>query len=154
MDISDKNKALLIKSGVGILLGTAGFIVVRKRMKRKRNSDGTKGGDAPDLGDMDINPKNLTISAAMAAVFANNLYGAMLSWGSDVKLISETIGEINTKDDMLLVIKTFGMRKYLWFGRTQYIGQEYNLIGWLRKELNNSQIAKIKPKFESWGIPL
>jgi hypothetical protein len=69
-------------------------------------------------------------------------------------MIYGIIDKINTKDDMLLVIRTFGMKQYLWGTRAAFIGQDYNLIGWLRFELDDKEIAKIKPKFDQWGIPL
>jgi len=87
-------------------------------------------------------------------LFANTLYGAMLDIGTDEKVIYSTIDKINTKDDMLLVIKAFGMKQYLWGARAAFLGQDYNLIGWLGFELNKKEIAIIKPKFDGWGLPL
>jgi hypothetical protein len=78
----------------------------------------------------------------------------MLDFGTDEKVIYSTIDKIQTKDDMLLVIKAFGMKQYLWGARAAFLGQDFNLIGWLRQELSEKEINKIKPKFDSWGIPL
>ena len=78
----------------------------------------------------------------------------MLDFGTDEKVIYSTIDKIQGKDDMLLVIKAFGMKKYLWGARDPWFGQEYNLIGWLRSELSKKEVEKIKPKFDGWGIPL
>jgi hypothetical protein len=78
----------------------------------------------------------------------------MLDFGTDEKTIFSIMDKVSTKDDMLLVIKAFGMKQYLWGTRASFIGQDYNLIGWLRFELGESDIAKIKPKFDQWGIPL
>jgi hypothetical protein len=87
-------------------------------------------------------------------LYANTLYGAMLNIGTNLKTIYSVMDKIRTKDDMLLVIKAFGMKKYMWFGRSSFLGQEINLIGWLRAELGKRDISKIKPKFERFGIPL
>ena len=46
------------------------------------------------------------------------------------------------------------MKQYLWGARAAFIGQDYNLIGWFKFELSDKDIAKIKPKFDSWSIPL
>lgn len=101
-----------------------------------------------------IKKENLTLSVSDAGLFANILYGAMLDLGTDEQTIYNTIDKIKTKDDMLLVIKAFGMKEYLLGGRSTFMGQDYNLIGWLRAELSNKEIQKIKPKFDSWGIPI
>ena len=109
---------------------------------------------APSLKDTVIQKENLTISLSDAALFANTLYGAMLDFGTDEKTIYSIMDKISTKDDMLLVIKAFGMKQYLWGTRVALIGQNYNLLGWLRFELSDREIAKIKPKLDQWGIPL
>lgn len=150
------NKAALIAQGLKIglpIIGVGiGIYTIRKLLKR--NPDGTSSKVAPSIKDTVIHRENLTISVSDAALFANTLYGAMLDFGTDEKIIYSTIDKIQTKDDMLLVIKAFGMKMYLWGARAAFFGQEYNLIGWLRKELAENDIKKIKPKFDSWGIPL
>ncbi len=158
MEIKEDSKDKLIKTGLTVgggvaVLGT-GLLIMRKIRKRKRNSDGTTSKVAPSLKNAKIEKTNLTISVSDAAIYANTLYGAMQNWGTDEKTIYSTINKINTKDDMLLVIKTFGMKKYLLGGRASFLGQDLNLIGWLKKELKERQLARIKPKFDSWGIPL
>jgi len=156
MDLKTANKAALISTGIRIgvpvLAIGVGVYVIRKMFKR--NPDGTSSTVAPSLKDMVLQKENLTISPSDAALFANTLYGAMLDFGTDEKTIYSTIDKIQTKDDMLLVIKAFGMKMYLWGTRAAFLGQNYNLIGWLRFELDDKEIAKIKPKFDSWGIPL
>ncbi|MCU4158391.1 hypothetical protein J1N10_20635 [Carboxylicivirga sp. A043] len=150
------NKAALvansIKYGLPILGVGIGIYAVRRMLKR--NPDGTSSRVAPSIKDTVIDRQNLTISASDAALYANTLYGAMLDFGTDEKVIYSTIDKIQSKDDMLLVIKAFGMKQYLWGTRAAFLGQDFNLIGWFRQELSESEISKIKPKFDSWGIPL
>lgn len=156
MELDKINKAAVISTGirigVPIVAIGAGALVIRKMFKK--NPDGTSSRVAPSLKDTIIQKENLTISTSDAALFANTLYGAMLDFGTDEEVIYSTIDKINTKDDMLLVIKAFGMKQYLWGARAAFLGQNYNLIGWLGFELSEKELAKIKPKFESWGIPL
>ena len=156
MDLSKANKAALITTGikVGIPVVALGVGVILIRKMFKKNSDGTSSRVAPSLKDTVIIKDNLTITTSDAALFANILYGAMLDIGTDEEAIFSTMDKIKSKDDMLLVIKTFGMKQYLWGARAAFLGQDYNLIGWLRFELNDKEIAKIKPKFDEWGIPL
>jgi hypothetical protein len=156
MEVSQANKAAMISTGIKIGIPVVaigiGFLLIRRKMKK--NTDGTSSRIAPSLKDTVIQKENLTITTSDAALFANTLYGAMLDFGTDEKTIYSIIDKISTKDDMLLVIKTFGMKQYLWGARAAFIGQDYNLIGWLRFELSDKEIAKIKPKFDQWGIPL
>ncbi len=150
------NKATLIANGIkyGLPILGVGIGIYAVRRLLKRNPDGTSSRVAPSIKDTVIDRQNLTISASDAALYANTLYGAMLDFGTDEKVISSTIDKIQTKDDMLLVIKVFGMKQYLWGTRAAFLGQDFNLIGWFRQELSESEIFKIKPKFDSWGIPL
>jgi hypothetical protein len=150
------NKAAMIgmgiKIGVPVLAIGTGIYLIKRLFKR--NPDGTSSRVAPSLKDTVIQKENLTISPSDAALFANTLYGAMLDFGTDEKTIYSIMDKVSTKDDMLLVIKAFGMKQYLWGTRTALIGQNYNLLGWLRFELSDSEIAKIKAKFDQWGIPI
>jgi hypothetical protein len=158
MELQQANKAALIatgiKYGIPVVAIGVGILLIRRAIKKKANPDGTSSRVAPSIKDTVIQKENLTISASDAALFANTLYGAMLDFGTDEKTIYSIMDKINTKDDMLLVIKTFGMKQYLWGTRAAFIGQDYNLIGWLRFELDDKEIEKIKPKFDQWGIPL
>ena len=158
MDAAQANKAAMIttgiKIGVPVVAIGVGIYLIRRAIKKRSNTDGTSSRVAPSLKDTVIETKNLTITPSDAALFANTLYGAMLDFGTDEKTIYSTIDKIATKDDMLLVIKAFGMKQYLWGTRAAFIGQDYNLVGWLRFELSEGELAKIKPKFDQWGIPL
>ncbi len=158
MEIKDLDKAKMVRTGAkvgGTVLALGlGFLLVRKLIKRKTNKDGTSTSIAPSIRNTQIQRSNLTISVSDAALFANTLYGAMMDFGTDEEAIFSVISRISSKDDMLLVIKTFGMKQYLIGGRASFMGQDMNLIGWLRAELNKKEIAKIKPKFDSWGIPI
>lgn len=158
MDLSKANKVALVTTGIKVAAPViaigVGVLVVHKHIKNNRNSDGTSSRVAPSLKDMVIQKENLTISPSTAALYANTLYGAMLDFGTKEKIIYGVVDKINTKDDMLLVIKVFGMKQYLWGTRAAFLGQDFNLIGWLRFELEDDEIAIIKPKFDYWGIPI
>jgi hypothetical protein len=156
MKLNPANKAALISTGirVGLPIIGIGIGVLAIKNMLKRNPDGTSSKVAPSLKDTVIDRQNLTINVSDASLFANTLYGAMQNFGTDEQVIYSTIDKLQTKDDMLLVIKAFGMKKYLWGARDPWFGQETNLIGWLRAELKKKEIAVIKPKFDEWGIPL
>ncbi len=158
MELDKASKSALIGTGIRVgipvvALSIGGFLIYRA-IKKRRNPDGTSASAAPSIKKMEIKQQNLTISPSDAALFANTLYGAMLDFGTDEETIYSTIDKVKTKDDMLLVIKAFGLKMYLIGGRAAFLGQNHNLIGWLRFELGDKEIAKIKPKFDGWGIPL
>lgn len=158
MTMNATNKAALLNTGVRVglpvvAIGVGGILVYRA-FKKGKNADGTSPNAAPTIKDTVINKSKLTISVSDAALYANTLYGAMLDFGTDEATIFSIIDKVKSKDDMLLVIKTFGMKKYLWGTRAAFLGQNYNLIGWLRFELGKRDLAKIKSKFDAWGIPL
>ncbi len=152
------NKAAMIatgiKIGVPLVAVGVGFFLIKRAIKKKNNPDGTSSRVAPTLKDTVIQKENLTISPSDAAIFANTLYGAMLDFGTDEATIFNAMEKIKTKDDMLLVIKIFGMKQYLMGTRAAFLGQDYNLIGWFRFELGDKDIAKLKVKFDEWGIPI
>lgn len=158
MSITPTNKAALLNTGIRVglpvvAIGVGGLLVYRA-FKKGKNADGTSSSTAPTIKDTVIDSSNLTISVSDAALYANTLYGAMLDFGTDEATILNIIDKIQSKDDMLLVIKTFGMKQYLWGTRAAFLGQNYNLIGWLRFELGKRDIAKVKLKLDAWGIPL
>jgi hypothetical protein len=156
MDATNANKAAMIATGIkiGVPIVAIGVGVILIKRMFKKNPDGTSTRIAPSLKDTVIQKENLTITTSDAALFANTLYGAMLDFGTDEATIFNTMEKIKTKDDMLLVIKTFGMKMYLWGTRAAFLGQDYNLIGWFRFELSDKDIEKIKVKFDQWGIPI
>ena len=156
MSLSKSNKEDLtsmgIKIGIPVVVIGAGIFLIKKMFVR--NADGTSTIVAPSLKNTSINKSNLTISTSDAGIFANTLYGAMLDFGTDEKTIYSIMDKINSKDDMLLVIKSFGMKQYLWGTRAGIIVQNYNLLGWLKFELSTSELDKIKPKLISWNMPI
>ncbi len=158
MEAKDLNKVKMMHTGLKVggtvLTLSLGYLLVRKMLKGKKNPDGTSSSIAPSLENTKVERSNLTISVSDATLFANTLYGAMMDFGTDEETIYSVFNRISSKDDMLLVIKTFGMKQYLIGGRATFLGQNMNLIGWLRAELSSKEIGKIKPKFDSWGIPI
>ncbi len=158
MEAKDLNKVKMMHTGLKVggtvLTLSLGYLLVRKMLKGKKNPDGTSSSIAPSLENTKVERSNLTISVSDATLFANTLYGAMMDFGTDEETIYSVFNRISSKDDMLLVIKTFGMKQYLIGGRASFLGQNMNLIGWLRAELSSKEIGKIKAKFDSWGIPI
>lgn len=151
-----KTESKVINYGVPILTGVGILLVVRGAIKRKKggNSDGTRPSLAPSIADMKIQSGNLSISPDTAALMAQTLYQAMANFGTDEKAIYSVFSKVQTKDDLLLLISKFGLRKNLWGTRAGFIGQNVNLITWLNTDLSSRELDKIRPLFDRFNIPL
>ena len=156
-----KGKVILIASGV-VVGGLLIFIVARKIKKaaeRKGEVADAKRYDVLDMSgevnSIPVSSSGLTISEGNAILIAQNLLSAMDKWGTDDKAIFEQLDRCETKDDLLLVIRKFGVKPYSgtglaesWFTRTGF----KNLNGWFRAELNNKQTAKVKAIYDNLGV--
>lgn len=151
-----KVKSEIRNYGVPILTGVGLILVVRGLVKHQKggNSDGTKPSVAPSIADMKIEAKNLSISLDTAALMAQTLYQAMASFGTDEDAIYAVFSKVKSKDDLLLLIKQFGLRKNLWGSRAGIIGQNVNLITWLNTDLSKRELKKIRPLFDRFNVPL
>ncbi len=157
MAISEANKAQLvqtgIKVGVPVVLGTGIFFIIRSMLKGDGNDDGTKHSQAPSIADMTIDSSNLTITVNDAVLIAQTFYNNMQGFGTvDEEGMIRTINNLQTKDDMLLLIKSFGLRRYSGVGKS-IVGKKVNLIYWLKEEFNDREEEKIRPVFQKFGIP-
>lgn len=136
-----------------LLLGGGAFLGY-KYLKRNKNTDGTSKSVAPSIATMTIASNNLTINVDEAGLMAQSLYNAMQGFGTQEDVIYSVFERIKTRDDLLLVIKRFGLRKNLNGTRAAFIGRDINLIGWLKEDLKESELAKIKPVFDKFAIAL
>lgn len=131
-------KYLLVKAGLGLGIGAIGFVAVKRLLKKKTNPNETKAYQAPSLSMMTIDRNKITISDNDAKTIASNLYMAMDKVGTDDDVVISELTKVKTKDDLLLVINKFGLRKYFAYGY-DLIGRKINLIGWLKKEFTSSK---------------
>ena len=77
-----------IQVGIPVVAIGVSALVIRKIIKKKKNTDGTSSRIAPTIKDMVVQKENLTITPSDAALFANNLYGAMLILAQKKKLFT------------------------------------------------------------------
>lgn len=78
-----------------------------------------------------INYNNLSYTTDQYGVFAKKLYKAMDGLGTDTDSIYSTFKQMKNRDDVLFLVKTFGVRD----GET--------LSEWLYGDLSNSDIEKL-----------
>ena len=76
----------------------------------------------------------------------------MDQFGTDEDSLLTQFESLRTKDDLLYLIKTFGVRKY-WLGTHSFLlGEDLNLMGWLQSELSSSYMDQIKSIFEQLDV--
>ncbi|MGG8495961.1 hypothetical protein ACQY1Q_06070 [Tenacibaculum sp. TC6] len=165
-----KNKKEVAYFAVGLV----GFYVVYKLYKGINKASDAVGDilESPEVDtiktDLQINPKNLTVSAAHAELLAKSLLDAFnktILFGqpsSDTEKISQVFDEIKTGDDLRLVHKKFGLRKRAMGGTpTTYMAKKladsYDLTYWLKEEVSSffdpTLYKKIESRFKMAQIP-
>jgi hypothetical protein len=158
--IKDEKNAKLIVYGVFIVIGGIALYVVGKKLKNLFTGGGgyTQKNLQEDINNLDLNGEDVTISQEDATIIASNMLIAMDRFGTDEQAIFDAMDQIQTRGDLLLVIRTFGVKLYsgidlpknaldrLW-------STAKDLSGWLRAELSGSALAQVKEKFDSLGVP-
>ena len=110
-----------------------------------------------ELGKLEYNAKNLTVTTSDAILIAQQLLSAMDQYGTDEKTIVALLDGLN-RDDLLFVIKIFGIKKYNGVGEAvgldRFIyAQNLNLAGWLKSELSGKELDKVAAMFANFKIP-
>lgn len=154
-----KKPKLVLYGTLAVVGGVLLFVVV-KRIKRAL--EGTPKFDITDMSgqisDISINPDNLTITQGEANIISNNLLAAMNKYGTDEAAIIDNLESLQTKADLMLVVRTFGIKLYDGFGLAvdwvsrNFIATPKGLQGWLRAELSGSTLKKVKEIFDGFGV--
>jgi len=117
------------------------------------SADNTTPITSPDVNKIDYDKNNLTINQSDAIVMANSLYSAMADYGTNKSIIYGVFDRLNTRDDLLLLIKTFGLRRY-WMGtRSVYLGNDIGLNAWLSEELSAAELIPVTKKYKQLNVP-
>ena len=112
---------------------------------------------AAELDSLGYNLNALTITQNDAILISQQLLSAMDQFGTDEKTIIDLLSTLN-KDDLTLVIKTFGVKPY--DGQhlpsdpiAKYLySTNLNLQGWLKAELGGKDLAQVKAIFDNNNI--
>lgn len=162
--VKDVGKAkTMVYAAAGVAVFITGALIVRGIVKRRADRQALKDMKNYDVVDRDkelsnlgINSRNLTISNGDAIVISQNFLTAMDKWGTDTDAIYQNLDQLETKDDLLLVIQKFGSKPYSgtglaesWWTRTGY----FNLNGWFRKEMTKKQLGPVIEKYKQLGVP-
>ena len=141
-----KYRYILIASVVALVI----LVIV---FKRKSKID-----EIRLIDDLKINSEGTTITNNQAIMIVENLIGAMDQYGTDEETIIKNLKGLN-KEDLLLVIKKFGVKPYNGAGLASnwidkyFFSPEKNLIGWLKAELSGNDLKTVQKIFEDNEIP-
>lgn len=155
-----KNPKLVIYGTGAVLIGIIAFVIYRKIKNRQKSiytAASTMAGMEEELSNVNLGQTTLTNGDAI--VIAQNLLNAMDQFGTDDTAIVENLSRAKTKSDLLLIIKTFGVKPYdgtglsdTFLSRLVYRLMK-NLNGWLRAELSGASLTKVKAIYDNLGVP-
>lgn len=136
------NKDLLLKYGITATVVLIIFFVIWNRFgkSKQETEDANKERDIVNEVNNAITTSNVTLSQVQLNTLADKIYKAVKGSGTDEKSIYDAMRTLETKDDVLALIKTFSVRDSM------------TLREWLYDDLNNSEISKINDIFLSKGI--
>lgn len=149
-------KKQLVIGGVALVVVLA--LVVWFAMKRKTSNPIEQIEDDNDKITPSVEPSKRNLDTNGVVLVAQNLLNAMNRYGTDEKSILENL-KLCTKDDLLAVIKEFGVKPYngvglatTWFDR-KVASTDQNLNGWLKSELKASTRSQVAEIFKNLNVP-
>jgi hypothetical protein len=129
-----------------VLAMGGGYFIYRKIKGSTKETPGN------DLSRLSIDKSRLTYSESEYGLMAQRLFLAMDRIGYDSGVVLSVMGSMCTRDDLLMLIKTFGIRRY-GIITSLFFGQDLNLIGWFVEELNDGDSARVGGIFRTFNIP-
>ncbi|PRY97733.1 hypothetical protein BY457_11113 [Marinilabilia salmonicolor] len=118
----------------------------------KKIKGNTKETPGNNLSKLQISKTGLSFSDSEYGIMAQSLYLAMDGPGTDEETIFAIIQSMRNRDDLLMLIKAFGIRRYgvvtsLWFG------SDLNLVGWFNEELGSKDKIRVREIFNALNVP-
>jgi hypothetical protein len=99
-----------------------------------------------------VDPSKLTISTTDLLFKTDELYQAMDQFGTDEDTIMDVFKSLKSGDELLYIIKSFGVKKYFMGTHSGILGSDLNLVGWLKNELSDSYISQISTIWKKLGV--
>ncbi len=136
------NKDLLLKYGMIAIVVLIIFFVIWNRFgkSKQETEDANKQRDIANEVNNAITASNVKLTQVQLNTLADKIYKAVKGSGTDEKSIYDAMRTLQTKDDVLALIKTFSVRDSM------------TLREWLYDDLNNSEVSKINDILLSKGI--
>ena len=149
----NKNVDTAITVGVIVLL----VIIIGKLAKLFSNPIGTiqnELGITPDTNlpdaNMNVNTAGLTHPVEQFEIWAAELYSAIWGFVADKQTIRDIMYQINSDDDLKLIIKTYGVQTSL----LGLIGGAGLLVEHLRDVMNETDIAGFNSHYAGYNMKL
>jgi hypothetical protein len=147
----------------GTVIVIGGYLVFRLIKGIQSTVSGVTYGPSDTKAEMEAELANLevegsTLSDGEAIIIAQNLFNAMDRWGTDESAVLDNLALAQTKGDMHLIIKKFGIKPYDGVGLSDTLlsnlmyRQMKNLQGWLRVELSGRSLRNAKGIFDNLGV--
>jgi len=141
---SKTGKYVLI--GIGVLITG---LILRKQIKKLFDRTYDIGAISKELKQVTVKDYNVTLTDSEATLITQNIFNAMNKWGTDEDVIIRNLEKLQTKDDLLLIIKKFGVKPYNGTSMTvskirkSISSRDLNLNGWLQAELSGDYLKHV-----------
>jgi len=132
-------------SATGLLTAAGlGYLFVTSKKDIKKGMDAQKGISA-----LAIDEAKATINVQSASNIANFLHKAMKGFGTKEKEIYKQLSNVRNQNDLLLIIKAFGLREYK--GDLKKI--PVNLNVWFMHELSGKALKTVQAVYAKCNVP-
>ncbi len=135
-----KKKTIIIAAAALIVAVIIIVCVVKYKDIKGLIVDKKANQDLIDQVNEELNAENISLTQLQLQAIVSKLVSAMDGWGTNEKKIYAAFEELNSRSDVLQLIKTFGVKD----------GQ--NLNEWLHDDLNATEIAHINEILASKNI--
>lgn len=160
----NENKKPLLYIGGAIAVIVIGYAIISKVTKGVKGVFTDKSTGATSFSELPIDESKVTISNQVANTYANQLFGAMTTPGTDSSLIYSIMNKLQKKDDFLKVYNAFGRKSYngIVLGGSPNVAdkalgnyEDLDLIEWFNEELswlNPSTYSLVKKTVTNAGL--
>jgi len=145
-----ENKKPLLYIGGAVAIVVIGYAVVSRLKGGIQGIFKDKSLGATDFKPLELDNTKVTISDTLANTYANQLWGAMNTTGTDEDLIYAVLMKLQKKDDFLKVYNAFGKKSYngiLLGGEPNVVDKwlgnydDLDLVQWLNTEVGYSNLT-------------
>lgn len=153
---SGLKKGLTIGTTI-IVVGGVAYAGYKLYKKGKASVTSSSSNDsektrAVTYDNMTYDVAKLTLNQNTLNLIVDNIYSSMSGAGTDEATLLSNLAKLTTYNDMTYAIKQFGMKRYLWWGRSEYVGEKLNMTGWILKELKGDNLAKAKAIYKKANV--
>jgi hypothetical protein len=133
-----------------IFIVIIGIYYIYKIFFKKSDQEKAEEKAAETVAGLTVSETNLTLSKNEINLISQQLFDAMDAYGTDEDAIISAFNMINTRDDLLAVMKRFGTPAYGSF----LFGHDYlDLRAWLKAELSGDTLNYVRNIFLNFDIP-